>query len=66
MTPELEAELEGEFLTAIAKQSNEILKCAMYLFPIYLPGHAEAEAVMSRFLGVAKKMKMTAASPTAA
>lgn len=30
------ADLGGEFLTAIAEQPNEILKCAMYLFLGYL------------------------------
>lgn len=32
------ADLDGEFLTAIAEQPNEILKCAMYLFLGYLDG----------------------------
>ncbi len=35
---ELKSDLDGEFLTAIAEQPNEILKCAMYLFLGYLDG----------------------------
>ena len=38
MPPEHKADLEGEFLTAIAEQPNEILKCAMFLFLGYLDG----------------------------
>lgn len=38
MPSELKADLGGEFLTAIAEQPNEILKCAMYLFLGYLDG----------------------------
>lgn len=38
MPSELKADLNGEFLTAIADQPNEILKCAMYLFLGYLDG----------------------------
>lgn len=38
MPSELKADLNGEFLTAIAEQPNEILKCAMYLFLGYLEG----------------------------
>jgi hypothetical protein len=38
MPSEQKADLEGEFLTAIAEQPNEILKCAMYLFLGYLDG----------------------------
>lgn len=38
MPSELKADLNGEFLTAIAEQPNEILKCAMYLFLGYLDG----------------------------
>lgn len=38
MPSEQKANLEGEFLTAIAEQPNEILKCAMYLFLGYLDG----------------------------
>lgn len=32
MPSEQKADIAGEFLTAIAEQPNEILKCAMYLF----------------------------------
>ena len=35
---EHKANLDGEFLTAIAEHPNEILKCAMYLFLGYLDG----------------------------
>ena len=35
---ELKADMDGDFLTAIAEHPNEILKCAMYLFPGYLDG----------------------------
>ena len=38
MPTEHKADLDGEFLTAIAEQPNEILKCAMYLFLDYLDG----------------------------
>lgn len=38
MPSELKADIAGEFLTAIAEQPNEILKCAMYLFLGYLDG----------------------------
>lgn len=38
MPSELKADLDGEFLTTIAEQPNEILKCAMYLFLGYLDG----------------------------
>ena len=38
MPTEHKADLDGEFLTAIAEQPNEILKCAMYLFLGYLDG----------------------------
>ena len=38
MPSELKANVNGEFLTAIAEQPNEILKCAMYLFLGYLDG----------------------------
>ena len=30
MPSELKADIDGDFLTAIAEQPNEILKCAMY------------------------------------
>ena len=36
MPSEMKADLDGEFLTAIAEQPNEILTCAMYLFLGYL------------------------------
>ena len=38
MPSELKADIDGEFLTAIATRPNEILKCAMYLFLGYLDG----------------------------
>ena len=38
MPSEQKAGIDGEFLTAIAEQPNEILKCAMYLFLGYLDG----------------------------
>ncbi len=38
MPPELKTDLDGGFLTAIAEQPNDILKCAMYLFLGYLDG----------------------------
>ena len=38
MPPEHKAGVDGDFLTAIAEQPNEILKCAMYLFKGYLRG----------------------------
>ena len=38
MPSEQKANADGEFLTAIAEQPNEILKCAMYLFLGYLDG----------------------------
>lgn len=41
MPPEQKADLDGEFLTAIAEQPNEILKCAMYLFLGYFDGAAQ-------------------------
>lgn len=34
--PEHKADLDSEFLTAIAERPNEMLKCAMYLFLGYL------------------------------
>jgi hypothetical protein len=65
------ADLDGEFLTAIAEMPNEILKCAMYLFLCYLDGATQfAQSCggggSARYAGAAKKMKTTAASPTAA
>lgn len=41
MRPEQKADLDGKFLTAIAEQPNEILKCAMYLFLGYLDGASQ-------------------------
>jgi hypothetical protein len=38
MPPEHKANIDCDFLTAIAEQPNEILKCAMYLFLGYLDG----------------------------
>ncbi len=38
MPSEVKSDLDGEFLTAIAEQPNDILKCAMYLFLGYLDG----------------------------
>lgn len=38
MPSEQRADIDGDFLTAIAEQPNEILKCAMYLFLGYLDG----------------------------
>lgn len=35
---ELKADIDGDSLTAIAEQPNEILECAMYLFLGYLDG----------------------------
>ena len=35
------ADLDNEFLTAIAEQPNEILKCVMYLFLGYLDGASQ-------------------------
>lgn len=36
MPSELKADLDGEFLTEIAEQPNDIIKCAIYLFLGYL------------------------------
>ena len=41
MPSEQKADIAGEFLTAIAEQPNEILKCAMYLFLGYLEGASQ-------------------------
>lgn len=38
MPPEHKAKVDGDSLTAIAEQPNEILKCAMCLFLGYLDG----------------------------
>lgn len=37
----LKANIDGDFLTAIAERPNEILKCAMYLFLGYLDGASQ-------------------------
>ena len=37
----LKVDIDGDFLTAIAEQPNEILKCAMYLFLGYLNGASQ-------------------------
>lgn len=41
MPPEMKADIDGDFLTAIVEQPNEILKCAMYLFLGYLDGASQ-------------------------
>ena len=41
MPSELKADINGNFLTVIAEQPNEILKCAMYLFLGYLDGASQ-------------------------
>lgn len=50
MPSELRADLDGEFLIAIAEQPNEILKCAMYLFLGYLDGATQYVSFASRNL----------------
>lgn len=50
MPSELKADLDGEFLTAIAEQPNDILKCAMYLFLGYLDGATQYVCFASRNL----------------
>lgn len=50
MPSELKEDLDGEFLTAIAEQPNEILKCAMYLFLGYLDGATQYVSFASRNL----------------
>lgn len=50
MPPEQKADFDGEFLTAIAEQPNEILKCAMYLFLGYLDGATQYVSFASRSL----------------
>lgn len=47
---ELKSDLDGEFLTAIAEQPNDILKCAMYLFLGYLDGATQYVSFASRNL----------------
>lgn len=41
MPSELKADIDGDFLTAIAEQPIKILKCAMYLFLGYLDGTSQ-------------------------
>ena len=41
MPSELKVDIDGDFITAIAEQPNEILKCAMYLFLGYLDGASQ-------------------------
>lgn len=41
MPLELKADIDGDFLTAIAEKPNEILKCAMYLFLGYIDGASQ-------------------------
>ena len=50
MPSEVKADLDGEFLTTIAEQPNEILKCAMYLFLGYLDGAIQYVSFASRSL----------------
>ena len=50
MPSELKANVDGEFLTAIAEQPNEILKCAMYLFLGYFDGATQYVSFASRNL----------------
>ena len=47
---ELKSDLDGEFLTAIVEQPNDILKCAMYLFLGYLDGATQYVSFASRSL----------------
>lgn len=48
MPSEVKAALDGDFLTAIAEQPNEILKCAMYLCLGYLDLRDPVRPVMRR------------------
>ncbi len=41
LLPEQKAGVDYDFLTAIAKRPNEILKCAMYLFLGYIDGTSQ-------------------------
>ena len=50
MPSEQRADIDGDFLTAIAEQPNEILKCAMYLFLGYLDGATQYVSFASRSL----------------
>ena len=71
MPSELKADIDGDFLTAIAEQPIEILKCAMYLFLGYLDGTSrfaqscEGGGCDTSSHGDAIRMKTIAASPTA-
>ena len=46
----LKADIDGDFLTAIAERPNEILKCAMYLFLGYLDGTTQYVSFASQNL----------------
>ncbi len=50
MPSEQRADIDGDFLTAIAEQPNEILKCAMYLCLGYLDGATQYVSFASRSL----------------
>ena len=50
MPSEQRADIDGDFLTAIAEHPNEILKCAMYLFLGYLDGATQYVSFASRSL----------------
>lgn len=50
MPPKQKADIDGDFLTAIAEKPNEILKCAMYLFLGYLDGATQYVSFASRNL----------------
>lgn len=50
MPPEQKADIDGDFLTAIAEQPNEILKYAMYLFLGYLDGEIQYVSFATRNL----------------
>lgn len=50
MPSELRAGIDGDFLTAIVEQPNEVLKCAMYLFLGYLDGATQYVSFASRNL----------------
>ena len=50
MPPEHKAKVDGDFLTTIAEQPKEILKCAMYLSLVYLDGATQYVSFASRNL----------------
>lgn len=50
MPSELKADIDCDFLTAIAEQPSDILKCAMYLFLGYLDGATQHVSLASRNL----------------